>query len=371
MEGSSIWPGHYAPGHQGDAPGGHSVAQAGTCDIPYLENIFHAQASFSQVCLTRDVSLGLHFSLGFIINLKKFNLALVPTPVVLHLGGMIDKHRGLVHPPPVRVDAIVQAVQELMRSTAVSARTFMRITRLMASFHALISLCLFCLRPVLIHLADHYDRRYDLLTKPTSLNRPVLRAALEFWAELPRLAQGVLLHRPLPTVTLAMGASEQGFPARKHSHTLLPIPARDGEQCVTVRTPLNQWCLVARPDPTPHQLFLELLAVFLTLKRFRSMVCGQHVLLQRDNSTVVFYLNKGGGRDKAQESEPVGSPSDTLVHWSADCSPPHSGGQCGGGSQFTPQSAQDRSFDRVVFRSDDSSPSLPICGVHLQSTCSP
>ncbi len=51
---------------------------------PCLDDMFHAQASLLQVSLTYDVILRLHFTLGFIINLKK--LALMPTQVLLHLG---------------------------------------------------------------------------------------------------------------------------------------------------------------------------------------------------------------------------------------------------------------------------------------------
>ncbi len=72
---------------------------------PYLDDIFHVQASPLQVCLTHDVSLRLHFTLGFGINLKKS--VLVPTQVLLHLGGMINTRRGFIYPPPARVDALV------------------------------------------------------------------------------------------------------------------------------------------------------------------------------------------------------------------------------------------------------------------------
>ncbi len=157
----------------------------------------------------------------------------MPTQVLLHLGGMINMRRVLVCPPLVQVDTLLQALQELLRLTVVhmSARAFIRVTGLIASCHALIPLCLFHLRPVSIHLVDHYDLRSDPLVKPIPLNSPVLLAALEFCAELPRVAQGVLLHRPLPTVTLAMDVSS------------------------SVWTPLKQWCLNERPNSTPHKLF--------------------------------------------------------------------------------------------------------------------
>ncbi len=39
--------------------------------FPYLDDSFHAQATLSQVPLTCDASLRLHFMVGFIVNLFK------------------------------------------------------------------------------------------------------------------------------------------------------------------------------------------------------------------------------------------------------------------------------------------------------------
>ncbi len=56
-----------------------------------------------------------------------------------------------------------------------------------------------------------YASRSDPLTKPIPLNRPLLCAALEFRADPKRLADGVPLHCPLPTITLMTDASEEGW----------------------------------------------------------------------------------------------------------------------------------------------------------------
>ncbi len=60
----------------------------------YIHDIFHAQASFRQTCLTHNISLRCHFMLWFIVNLVKS--ALVPSELMLHsshdqhgLGGSI------------------------------------------------------------------------------------------------------------------------------------------------------------------------------------------------------------------------------------------------------------------------------------------
>ena len=53
---------------------------------PYIDDIFHAQASQHQVAQTRDISLRCHLLLGFVINVTKS--ALVPSQVMLHLGAI-------------------------------------------------------------------------------------------------------------------------------------------------------------------------------------------------------------------------------------------------------------------------------------------
>ncbi len=61
---------------------------------PYINDIFHAQASAKQVAHICDLSLRCHFR--FIINLQKS--ALILSEIMLHLGALIDTARGLVFP---------------------------------------------------------------------------------------------------------------------------------------------------------------------------------------------------------------------------------------------------------------------------------
>ncbi len=44
-----------------------------------------------------------------------------------------------------------------------------------------------------------------------------------------------------------------------------------------------------------HINFLKLETVFLALKRFQRCLCGAHILVQTDSTTVMHYLNRAGG----------------------------------------------------------------------------
>ena len=57
-------------------------------------------------------------------------------------------------------------------------------------------------------------------------------------------------------------------------------------------TARGTWSL---PESKLHINHLELKAVFLALKEFRTLVCNKTVLIATDNTTVVAYINKGGG----------------------------------------------------------------------------
>ncbi len=94
------------------APVAAHLHMQGCLMYPYIDDIFHAQASFLQACRTHNISLCCHFTLGFIVNLTKS--ALVPSQVMLHLGAMIDMARGILFPSPPRLEAIMHTAQELL-----------------------------------------------------------------------------------------------------------------------------------------------------------------------------------------------------------------------------------------------------------------
>ena len=89
----------------------------------------------------------------------------------------------------------------------------------------------------------------------------------------------MLLGQPLHPLKHALqiftDASNEGWGAHLDDHT-----AR------------GTWSL---PESKLHINHLELKAVFLALKEFRTLVCNKTVLIATDNTTVVAYINKEGG----------------------------------------------------------------------------
>jgi len=64
-----------------------------------------------------------------------------------------------------------------------------------------------------------------------------------------------------------------------------------------------------------HINYLELLAVFLTLKRFLPFLKGHHVLVRTDNTTTVSYINRQGGLRSLQ----LHMLARKLILWSCGC----------------------------------------------------
>ena len=86
---------------------------------------------------------------------------------------------------------------------------------------------------------------------------------------------GQPLHPLKHALQIFTDASNEGWGAHLDDHT-----AR------------GTWSL---PESKLHINHLELKAVFLALKEFRTLVCNKTVLIATDNTTVVAYINKEGG----------------------------------------------------------------------------
>ncbi len=128
---------------------------------------------------------------------------------------------------------------------------------------------MFHLHPLLTLLRDYFDMRVDRTSKVIPLSSPVIRSALEFWSRRDLVSQGVPL-QPLPPsyVTYGLGA------------VCGPLTAR------------GVW---SSDQFSLHINFPELETVFLALKTFQRWLCGAHVLVQTDSTTVMHYVNRAGG----------------------------------------------------------------------------
>ncbi len=276
VEGAPAWSNLCSQGvyqTPGWAPVAAHLHLQGCLMYPYIDNIFHAQAPPHQAARTHDISLHCHLILGFVINLTKS--VLVPSQVMLHLGAIIDTLRGTVCPFPDSLNKLVHSALELLQLSQVSARRLRQVTGVMASCYAIVPLCMFHLRPLSMLLRDHFDMRVDRSSELIPLSSPVVQSSLEFWSRRDLVAQGIPLRPPPPAHVLNTDASIYGW----------------GVVCGS---------LLARGvwsgDRLGHYInFLELETVFLALKTFQRWLCGIHVLVQMDSTTMMHYLNRMGG----------------------------------------------------------------------------
>ena len=98
---------------------------------------------------------------------------------------------------------------------------------------------------------------------------------LRWWLEESNVLRGQPLHPLKHALQIFTDASKEGWGAHLDEHT-----AR------------GTWSL---PESKLHINHLELKAVFLALKEFRTLVPNKTVLIATDNTTVVAYISKEGG----------------------------------------------------------------------------
>ncbi len=133
---------------------------------------------------------------------------------------------------------------------------------------------MFRLHPLSTLLRDHFDMRVDRTSKLIPLSYPVIRSTLEFWSRRDLVSQGMPFQPPPPSHVLTTDASTYGWGA--------------------VCSPLTVRGVWSSDQSSLHINFLELETVFLALKTFQKWLCGTHVLVQTDSTTVMHYLNRAG-----------------------------------------------------------------------------
>ena len=129
------------------------------------------------------------------------------------------------------------------------------------------------MRPIQWHLKNNWrvpESLEKVIPVPKSLH-PHLR----WWLEESNVLLGQPLHPLKHALQIFTDASKEGWGAHLDKHT-----AR------------GQWSL---PESKLHINHLELKAVFLALKEFRTLVFNKTVLVATDNTTVVAYINKEWG----------------------------------------------------------------------------
>ena len=234
----------------------------------YLDD-WLVRASTLHTCLQHTQTLvTLCQELGWLVNKEKSELA--PKQVFNFVGYQFDLKEGKVRPTEDRWQALTDKIRSMMSDPVCPVRKFMSLIGLLTATEKQVHLGRLHMRPIQWHLKNNWrvpESLEKVIPVPKSLH-PHLR----WWLEEGNVLLGQPLHPLKHALQIFTDASNEGWGAHLDDHT-----AR------------GTWSL---PESKLHINHLELKAVFLALKEFRTLVCNKTVLIATDYTTVVAYINK-------------------------------------------------------------------------------
>ena len=239
---------------------------------------------------TREV-LDLTLSLGFLPNWEKS--ALNPSQQFIYLGMAFDTVTFTVRPAPARLDKFRALRNLLLDAQSASARVLTSLLGQMESLAPLVPLGHVHKRT----FQRQFRKRWRQSRQSWEFRVPLglwLRRSLAQWSNEEWLRQGVPIAPPPYEEELFTDASKDGWGAHvAHLET-------------SGKWPSSQIGL--------HINLLELEAVALALRAFKSFLRNKHTLVCTDNTTVACYINKGGG----VRSESLSKRAEDLLMWCQD-----------------------------------------------------
>ena len=237
----------------------------------YLDD-WLVRASTHDTCLQHTQTLiTLCQDLGWLVNREKSEL--VPQQVFNFIGYQFDLKVGRVRPTEERWQTLTDKIRSILSDPVCPVRKFMSLIGLLTATEKQVHLGRLHMRPIQWHLKNNWrvpESLETVIPVPKSLH-PHLR----WWLEESNVLLGQPLHPLKHALQIFTDTSSEGWGAHLYDHT-----AR------------GTWSL---PESKLHINHLELKAVYLALKEFRTLVCNKTVLIATDNTTVVAYINKEGG----------------------------------------------------------------------------
>ena len=234
----------------------------------YLDD-WLVRASTHDTCLQHTQTLvTLCQELGWLVNREKSEL--VPQQVFNFVGYQFDLKEGKVRPTEECWHTLTDKIRSILSDPVCPVRKFMSLIGLLTATEKQVHLGRLHMRPIQWHLKNNWrvpESLEKVIPVPTSLH-PHLR----WWLEEGNVLLGQPLHPLKHALQIFTDASKEGWGAHLDEHT-----AR------------GTWSL---PESKLH---MELKAVFLALKEFRTLVLNKTVLIATDNTTVVAYINKERG----------------------------------------------------------------------------
>ncbi|XP_056116181.1 uncharacterized protein LOC130092365 [Rhinichthys klamathensis goyatoka] len=227
--------------------------------------------------------------LGLKLNTEKS--VLIPAQSITYLGLSLDSVTFRARLSRDRVVKFTRCLNEFQRGKNVSFRTCLRLLGLMASALIVIPLGRLFMREFQRWVAS---LRLDPLRHCRRRVRVTSEAvfALRQWRHPTFLVQGVPMGVVQARKVITTDASLYGWGGMYEGRI---VNGRWGHHLINL-----------------HINYLEMLAVFLTMKHFLPFLKGHHVLVRTDNTTVVAYINRQGGL----RSLPLHMLARKLILWS-------------------------------------------------------
>ena len=247
--------------------GVHRVSKGGKTDghtqgykiHQYLDD-WLVRARSLETCLQHtQILIKMCQDLGWLVNLEKSELEL--KQVFDFVGYQFDLRSGRVRPTPDRWQNLQDKIQTLLSLPACPVRQFMSLIGLLTVTEKQVHLGRLHMRPIQWHLKNNW-RVPESLEKIIPLPRS-LHPHLQWWLEEDNVLQGQPLHPVRHALQIFTDASKEGWGAHLNEFT-----AR------------GSWSV---PESKLHINYLELKAVFLTLKEFQDLCVDKIVLVATDN----------------------------------------------------------------------------------------
>ena len=215
--------------------------------------------------------LALCCELGWVVNMKKSEL--VPQQIFNFVGYRFDLLTRRVLTTVERWETLRTKLLFIKNKDFCTVRQFMSLIGLLTATEKQVWLGRLHMRPIQWHLKKHWHVP-EVLDKVIPVP-PALHLHLDWWLHKKNVLRGQPLHPLRHALQVFTDTANEGWGAHLGESTARGV-----------------W---SEPESHLHINFLELKAVFLTLKSFEHLCRDQTVLIATDNTTVVSYINKEGG----------------------------------------------------------------------------
>jgi len=240
--------------------------------VSYLDDWLAANETKRLLLQDRAQILSLLYRQCFVVNKEKSQLIQVQS--LIYLGSQWDLIKGLVYPTNERWTNLKLAVTNIQKGHC-TAKHFMILLDMIASCLELIPNARLFMRPIQLHLLQHWSPARMKLSVQVPLN-PQLIQDLNWFSLSQNIGLGRSVVKESYPVTLTTNTSgKHGWGGHMNNLTCQ-----------------GQW---TKNQKLMHINCLEMMAVQFSLEHFLSHLKIKNVLIRSDNTTVCQYINRQGG----------------------------------------------------------------------------